>query len=35
VLRLLPPFIITKDDIDEFLGVLDEVLGEIESEQAG
>jgi acetylornithine/N-succinyldiaminopimelate aminotransferase len=35
VLRLLPPFIITKDDIDEFLGVLDEVLGEIESEKAG
>jgi acetylornithine/N-succinyldiaminopimelate aminotransferase len=31
VLRLLPPFIITKKDMDEFLCVLDEVLGEIES----
>jgi acetylornithine/N-succinyldiaminopimelate aminotransferase len=34
VLRLLPPFVITRKDIDEFLGVLDEVLGEIESEYA-
>jgi acetylornithine/N-succinyldiaminopimelate aminotransferase len=32
VLRLLPPFVIAKEDIDEFLGVLDEILGEIESE---
>jgi len=34
VLRLLPPFVITKNDIDEFLSILDEVLGEIESEQS-
>jgi acetylornithine/N-succinyldiaminopimelate aminotransferase len=34
VLRLLPPFIITKHDIDEFLGALDEVLSDIESKQA-
>jgi acetylornithine/N-succinyldiaminopimelate aminotransferase len=34
VLRLLPPFIISKRDIDEFLAALDEVLGEIESDQA-
>ena len=33
VLRLLPPFIISKDHIDEFLAALDEVLGEIESAQ--
>jgi acetylornithine/succinyldiaminopimelate/putrescine aminotransferase len=31
VLRLLPPFIITNRDIDEFLAALDEVLSEIES----
>jgi acetylornithine/N-succinyldiaminopimelate aminotransferase len=31
VLRLLPPFIITQKDCDEFLTLLDEVLGEIES----
>ena len=31
VLRLLPPFIISKTDIDEFLAALDGVLGEIES----
>jgi acetylornithine aminotransferase/acetylornithine/N-succinyldiaminopimelate aminotransferase len=30
VLRLLPPFIISKSDIDEFLAALDEVLSEIE-----
>jgi acetylornithine/N-succinyldiaminopimelate aminotransferase len=34
VLRLLPPFIISKRNIDEFLAALDEVLAEIESEQA-
>jgi acetylornithine aminotransferase len=34
VLRLLPPFVISKQDIDEFLAVLDEVLGEIESAEA-
>jgi acetylornithine/N-succinyldiaminopimelate aminotransferase len=33
VLRLLPPFIISKGDIDEFLAALDEVSTEIESEQ--
>jgi acetylornithine aminotransferase/acetylornithine/N-succinyldiaminopimelate aminotransferase len=33
VLRLLPPFIITKKDIDEFLAALDGVLAEIESEE--
>jgi acetylornithine/N-succinyldiaminopimelate aminotransferase len=33
VLRLLPPFIISKGDIDEFLAALDEVSAEIESEQ--
>lgn len=32
VLRLLPPFIIEKKDVDEFLAALDAVLGEIESE---
>jgi acetylornithine/N-succinyldiaminopimelate aminotransferase len=31
VLRLLPPFIIGKQDIDEFLAALDAVLGEIET----
>jgi acetylornithine/N-succinyldiaminopimelate aminotransferase len=31
VLRLLPPFIISHGDIDEFLAALDKVLGEIES----
>jgi acetylornithine aminotransferase/acetylornithine/N-succinyldiaminopimelate aminotransferase len=34
VLRLLPPFIIARRDMDEFLHALDEVLGEIESGQA-
>jgi predicted acetylornithine/succinylornithine family transaminase len=34
VLRLLPPFIISKQNIDEFLLALDEVLGEFEAEQA-
>ncbi len=29
VLRLLPPFIISKNDIDEFLAALDEVLSEV------
>ena len=32
VLRLLPPFIISKNDIDEFLTALDEVLSEIARE---
>jgi acetylornithine/N-succinyldiaminopimelate aminotransferase len=32
VLRLLPPFLISKTDIDEFLAALDEVLGEIAGE---
>jgi acetylornithine/N-succinyldiaminopimelate aminotransferase len=32
VLRLLPPFIITKKDIDEFLAALDEVLTELSTE---
>jgi len=32
VLRLLPPFIIGKKDVDVFLAALDAVLGEIESE---
>jgi acetylornithine/N-succinyldiaminopimelate aminotransferase len=34
VLRLLPPFIISERDIDEFLAALDQVLLEIESEKA-
>jgi 4-aminobutyrate aminotransferase-like enzyme len=33
VLRLLPPFVITNRDIDEFLAALDGVLAEIESEE--
>ena len=33
VLRLLPPFVITRQDIDEFLRVLDEVLSEVEIEK--
>ena len=32
VLRLLPPFIISKNDIDEFLTALDEVLSEVAGE---
>jgi acetylornithine/N-succinyldiaminopimelate aminotransferase len=32
VLRLLPPFIITRKDIDEFLSILDGVLSDIENE---
>ncbi|HTY63493.1 MAG TPA: aspartate aminotransferase family protein [Acidobacteriota bacterium] len=35
VLRLLPPFIITKGDIDEFLKTLDAVLGDVEAAEAG
>ena len=31
VLRLLPPFIISREDIDEFLTALDAVLGEIKA----
>jgi acetylornithine/succinyldiaminopimelate/putrescine aminotransferase len=34
VLRLLPPFIISKGDIAEFLAALDEVLAEVEAAQA-
>jgi acetylornithine/N-succinyldiaminopimelate aminotransferase len=34
VLRLLPPFIITHKDIDDFLSALDDILGEIESRPA-
>jgi len=34
VLRILPPFIITRKDMDEFLDALDSVLGEIESEKS-
>lgn len=33
VLRLLPPFIISKENINEFLQTLDEVLSEIEKEK--
>ena len=33
VLRLLPPFVITRQDIDEFLSVLDEVLSDVEREK--
>jgi acetylornithine/succinyldiaminopimelate/putrescine aminotransferase len=32
VLRLLPPFIISKSNIDEFLAALDEVLSEVSKE---
>jgi 4-aminobutyrate aminotransferase-like enzyme len=31
VLRLLPPFVISKEDIDEFLATLDGVLSDVES----
>jgi acetylornithine/N-succinyldiaminopimelate aminotransferase len=31
VLRLLPPFIISKNNIEEFLNALDGVLSEVES----
>lgn len=34
VLRLLPPFIISKEDIDDFIAALDEVLLEVEAAQA-
>jgi acetylornithine aminotransferase/acetylornithine/N-succinyldiaminopimelate aminotransferase len=34
VLRLLPPFIISSDDINKFLAALDETLSELESEKA-
>jgi acetylornithine/succinyldiaminopimelate/putrescine aminotransferase len=34
VLRLLPPFIISSDDISKFLAALDETLSELESEKA-
>ena len=34
VLRILPPFIISRNDCDEFLTALDVVLGEIESAQS-
>jgi len=32
VLRLLPPFILSKDDVDGFLAALAQVLGEVEQE---
>ncbi|HYK89442.1 MAG TPA: aspartate aminotransferase family protein [Acidobacteriota bacterium] len=32
VLRLLPPFIITEEEVNEFLRILSEVLGEVEAE---
>jgi len=32
VLRLLPPFIVTKDEVNDFLRILDEVLTEVEAE---
>lgn len=35
VLRLLPPFIISCDEIDEFLAALDQVLAEIEAQPDG
>lgn len=34
VLRLLPPFVISRDNIDEFLSALDVVLGEVAAEEA-
>ena len=34
VLRLLPPFVIDRRDVDEFLQILDHVLGVIESTAA-
>ncbi|NLT67550.1 MAG: aspartate aminotransferase family protein [Acidobacteria bacterium] len=33
VLRLLPPLIISREDIDEFLAALDAVLGEVEARE--
>jgi len=35
VLRILPPFIITRNDIDEFIKTLDEVLSDLKSEEQG
>jgi len=35
VLRLLPPFIISRENIDEFLNTLDDVLAEVESKAEG
>jgi acetylornithine/N-succinyldiaminopimelate aminotransferase len=35
VLRLLPPFVISREDIDEFLNTLDTVLTEVEAAEAG
>ena len=35
VLRLLPPFIISRENIDAFLNTLDDVLGEVESAAEG
>jgi acetylornithine/N-succinyldiaminopimelate aminotransferase len=32
VLRLLPPFIVTEDEVNEFLRILDDVLTEVEAE---
>jgi acetylornithine/N-succinyldiaminopimelate aminotransferase len=33
VLRLLPPYIVTREDLDSFLGILDGVLSELEKEK--
>jgi acetylornithine/succinyldiaminopimelate/putrescine aminotransferase len=30
VLRILPPFIITRDHVDQFISTLDQVLSEVE-----
>ncbi len=35
VVRLLPPLVISKEQIDRAVAVLDEVLGEEENERAG
>ena len=35
VVRMLPPLVIQKDQIDRAVAVLDEVLGEEENERAG
>jgi acetylornithine/succinyldiaminopimelate/putrescine aminotransferase len=34
VLRLLPPFVVTRQEIDEFLHTLDKVLSEVETEKS-
>ncbi len=35
VLRLLPPFILSRAEVDDFLGILDQVLTEIETDISG